>query len=358
LVKYETMTAQGETDDFLDDPDSQPNMIDNEKGDGPDMDDVEASMLEEGLDDQHMEGDKVYPFDPEDANGVDDGEAPEQQEGEKAEVRCSTSKGPIVLTLHEDWSPNGYRKAAELFERGYYDHSHFFRVVPHFLVQFGIGYTDNVDLKKFADSTVLDDPKRTDLMPFREGYISFAGSGANSRSSQLFFAYDNAKSLGNSPWETPIGEVTEGMENVRNFYKGYGDMPPWGKGPQQGPIRIKGASYIENDFPLLDHFETCTVRRIDGSAAAAATKKKLAAHHERKEVIGQSNQAELADETTEGQLLRNSALKTGTDKDAEKLPQSETITGKVAIIVIVSATILVLLRLLSRRRKDKIGKSN
>ena len=332
------------TDDFLDDPDAQPNTIDNEKGDGPDMDDVDASMLEDGADDLNKEGDQVYPFDPEAAN----------DEGEKAEVRCSTSKGPIVLTLHEDWSPNGYRKAAELFERGYYDHSHFFRVVPHFLVQFGIGYTDNKDLKKFADSTVKDDPKRTDLMPFREGYISFAGSGANSRSSQLFFAYDNAKSLGNSPWETPIGEVTEGMENVRNFYKGYGDMPPWGKGPEQGPIRNRGASYIENDFPLLDKFDTCTVKRIDGSAAAAEKKKekeKLAAHHEKKTVIKQSKQAELVDETTEGQLLRNSALKTGTDKDALG-------SGKIALIVVVSATILVLVRLLSRRRKDKIGKSN
>ena len=354
------MTAKEEYDDFLDDPDSQPNMIDNEKGDGPEMDDVEVSMLEEGVDDQHMEGDKVYPFDPEDANGADDGDdddAQEQQEGEKAEVRCSTSKGPILLTLHEDWSPNGYRKATELFERGYYDASHFFRVVPHFLVQFGIGYTDSLDLKKFADSTVADDPKRSDLMPFREGYISFAGSGANSRSSQLFFAYENAKSLGNSPWETPIGEVTEGMENVRNFYKGYGDMPPWGNGPEQGPIRSQGASYIKNDFPLLDHFETCTVKRIDGSAAAAK-KKKLAAHHERKKVNEHSNQLGIADETTEGQLLRNSAVKTGMDKDAVKAPQSETLTGKIAPIVIVSATILVLVRLLSRRRKDKVGKNN
>ena len=198
------------------------------------------------------------------ANGADDGEATEQQEGEKAEVRCSTSKGPIVLTLHEDWSPNGYRKAAELFERGYYDRSHFFRVVPGWLVQFGIGYTADMDLKEFADSTIEDDPKRTDLMPFREGYISFARNGANARSSQLFFAYDNAKSLGNHPWETPIGEVTEGMEIVRNFYSGYGDVPPWGNGPRQGLIRNKGEKYIEKKFPLLDKFETCHVRRIDG----------------------------------------------------------------------------------------------
>ena len=32
-------------------------------------------------------------------------------------------------------------------QRGYFDHSHFFRVVEHFLVQFGIGYTQDEELK-------------------------------------------------------------------------------------------------------------------------------------------------------------------------------------------------------------------
>jgi len=34
------------------------------------------------------------------------------------------------------------------------------------------------------------------------------------------------------------------MENVRKLYS-YGDMPPWGKGPEQGPIRNQGSSYVE-----------------------------------------------------------------------------------------------------------------
>lgn len=98
-------------------------------------------------------------------------------------------------------------------------------------------------------------------MPFREGYMSFAGSGPNSRTSQLFIAYDRAGGLGTSPWETPFGEVVEGMENVRSLHSDYGDMPPWGKGPQQGPIRNQGSKYIEENFPLLDKFVRCTVSR-------------------------------------------------------------------------------------------------
>ena len=115
---------------------------------------------------------------------------------QKALVTCTTTKGPIVMILHRSWSPLGYDRAAELFERKYYDGSHFFRVIPQFLVQFGLSYTTDTELKKFADNEIEDDPKREDLMPFREGMMSFAGSGPNSRTSQLFIAFDGAGGLG------------------------------------------------------------------------------------------------------------------------------------------------------------------
>ena len=49
------------------------------------------------------------------------------------------------------------------------------------------------------------------------------------------------------------------MENVRNLFS-YGDGPPFGNGPAQGKIH-SGRRYIEENFPLLDHFITCTVKR-------------------------------------------------------------------------------------------------
>lgn len=51
----------------------------------------------------------------------------------------------------------------------------------------------------------------------------------------MLSAYSKSKSLGTQLWETPFGEVVEGMENAINWYS-YGDMPPWGKGPKQGKI--------------------------------------------------------------------------------------------------------------------------
>ena len=56
---------------------------------------------------------------------------------EESIVRCETTAGTITMQLIRAWSPNGYDKAVELFERHFFDNSHFYRVVPHFLVQFG-----------------------------------------------------------------------------------------------------------------------------------------------------------------------------------------------------------------------------
>jgi hypothetical protein len=61
-------------------------------------------------------------------------------EDETTIVECETTAGPFAMQLRKEWSPNGYERAIELFRRGFYDHSHFFRVVPNFLVQFGIRY--------------------------------------------------------------------------------------------------------------------------------------------------------------------------------------------------------------------------
>lgn len=168
-------------------------------------------------------------------------------------ISCSTSAGDFKMKLHKDWSPIGYVRAVELFDRGFYDNSHFFRVVKNFLVQFGISYTQDKDLRQFARQTIKDDPQLDPPIEFAEGVVSYAGSGPNSRSSDLFIAYGPIKSLGKELWETPIGTVVEGMETVRKFYSGYGE------GPKQPQINNRGEEYILENFPKLDKFIHCSV---------------------------------------------------------------------------------------------------
>jgi len=184
-------------------------------------------------------------------------------ENEETIVKCGTTKGDITLKLIREWSPNGYDKAKELFERHFYDNSHFFRAVPKFLVQFGISYSKDKDLQHFAKTKIQDDPKHDPPIEFHPGIISYAGSGPNSRTSQLFISYGSAASLGRELWETPIGKVIEGMEAAEQFYS-YGDMPPWGKGPVQGKI-YNGPQYIEDNFPLIDKFLDCEILSAEES---------------------------------------------------------------------------------------------
>lgn len=181
----------------------------------------------------------------------------QREPGETATIRCGTTKGDFVAKFYHDWSPHGYDRATALFQKGFYDHSHFFRVVPKFLVQFGISYTDSKALKAYANTPIPDDPVPNPKIPFHKGTMSFAGSGPNSRTSQMFVSYGDSTALGRELWETPFGEVIEGMEHIEELYS-YGDMPPWGKGPVQGKIH-NNPDYIPNEFPLLDKFETCTV---------------------------------------------------------------------------------------------------
>lgn len=172
-------------------------------------------------------------------------------------VHCTTTAGPMSFKIVEKWSPNGFDRAIELFEKGFYDGSHFFRVVPGFLVQFGISYSKDEHLVQFAEFAIQDDPQLDPPIKFEEGIISFAGSGPQSRTSHLFISYGSSPGLGTEVWETPIGKVIEGMDNVKNLYSGYGDMPPWGNGPEQWKISKRGEPYINKEFPKLDKFNTC-----------------------------------------------------------------------------------------------------
>ena len=112
------------------------------------------------------------------------------EDDQEAFVKCGTTKGPFTIRLVRKWSPLGYDRAVSLFQRGFYDQSHFFRTVPGFLVQFGISYTDEEDLLELADETIRDDPQLDPPIPFEEGTVSYAGGGKDSRTSQLFIAYD------------------------------------------------------------------------------------------------------------------------------------------------------------------------
>lgn len=106
-------------------------------------------------------------------------------------------------TVHPAWAPLGARRFLRLVHAGFFNNIPLFRVVPGFLVQFGISLDPDMN-SRFAEQ-LKDDPPLG--ISFRKGLMAFAGYGVNSRSTQVFIGYEGAAGLGNAPWETPFAEV-------------------------------------------------------------------------------------------------------------------------------------------------------
>ena len=54
--------------------------------------------------------------------------------------------------------------------------------------------------------------------PLNNSHNHITGSGPNSRTSQMFIAYTASPSFGKELWETPFGEVIEGLEHIEELY--------------------------------------------------------------------------------------------------------------------------------------------
>jgi peptidyl-prolyl cis-trans isomerase A (cyclophilin A) len=164
-------------------------------------------------------------------------------------VKFETSKGPFVVEIHRDWAPHGVDRFYELLKIGYFDDARFFRVVPNFIVQWGI-HRDPKVAAEWRQKEIADDPV---LESNRSGYITFATRGPNSRTTQLFVNLAENSRL-DAQGFAPFGKVIEGMETVQSLYSGYGE------GPQQPLIQQMGNEYLQRDFPQLDYIKTARLQ--------------------------------------------------------------------------------------------------
>lgn len=169
-------------------------------------------------------------------------------------VRLETSKGDIDLMVHRDWAPRGADRLYGLVTLGYYDGVRFFRAVPNFVVQFGLA-ADPAATATVRERRIADDSVRRSNV---RGTMSFATSGPNTRTAQLFINLKDNQRLDRLGFAV-LAQVVAGMDVVDSLYTGYGEGAPRGQGPTQERIAKEGERYLAKDFPLLDQVRRTTV---------------------------------------------------------------------------------------------------
>ena len=153
----------------------------------------------------------------------------------------TTTAGNFVVEVHRDWAPLGADRFYNLVKNGYFTNASFFRVVPGFVVQFGLSANPAVN-KVWKDANIHDDPV---VQSNKRGFLVFATAGPNTRTTQLFINYADNPRLDGMGF-APFGKVVEGMEVVDKIYPGYGESP------RQDLLTDQGDAYVTPNFPKID----------------------------------------------------------------------------------------------------------
>ena len=170
------------------------------------------------------------------------------------DVLFETTQGNIVIEVQRSWAPLGADRFYNLVKMGYFTDVAFFRAIQGFMTQFGI-HGDPKVAQMWRNARIQDDPVTQSNM---RGYITFATSGKNSRTTQLFINTNNNNNL-DAMGFSPFGKVSEtkggGMKVMDALFMGYGEGAPRGKGPNQMYIQQKGNAYLKEQFPKLDYIK-------------------------------------------------------------------------------------------------------
>ena len=154
----------------------------------------------------------------------------------KTSVRFTTDAGDFVLEVYPQAAPNAAARFLELVKRGFFDNTPLFRVVPKFVVQFGINWRG--DFPSYKEKYFDDDPSLFCLEPYT---IAFAKAGKNTNSSQVFINFGDNSRLALQGDFTAFGKVTSGQDVLGKFRAvGHPTM-----GLDQDKLWLQGETYLK-----------------------------------------------------------------------------------------------------------------
>lgn len=171
-------------------------------------------------------------------------------------AKFETSKGAFVIQVTRAWAPNGADRFYNLVKNGYFDDVRFFRAISGFMVQFGISGDPALN-SKWRVARIQDDKVSQSNT---RGMITFATSGPNARTTQVFINFADNSNLDGMGF-APFGKIVSGMDVVDKLYTGYGEGAPNGRGPDQNRLQAEGNAYLAQGFPKLDYVTKATIEK-------------------------------------------------------------------------------------------------
>jgi len=163
-------------------------------------------------------------------------------------VAFLTNKGSFIVESKREYSPLAVDRFFYLVNNNYYNNNKFFRVLPNFVVQWGMKGIPEID-SVWSQLGVEDEPVR---LSNSKGTIAFARGGPQTRSNQLFINLADNLQLDESNFNEAkgfpaFGKVIKGMEIVESINAEYLQKP------DQDSIRIQGNPYLNRVYPNLDY---------------------------------------------------------------------------------------------------------
>jgi peptidyl-prolyl cis-trans isomerase A (cyclophilin A) len=177
------------------------------------------------------------------------------------QVKFETTRGDFTVTVTRAWAPLGADRFYNLVKHHYYDGARFFRVVPNFVVQFGMSAYPPVTAA-WDRATIKDDPV---TQKNKRGTLTFAKTSMpNSRTTQIFINLKDNPSLDSQGFSAFAVVDGKGMNVVDMMYDQYGDNA----GMDQANIENGGEEYLAKKWPKLDIIKSATI--IGGAASTTA----------------------------------------------------------------------------------------
>ncbi|CAF0947469.1 unnamed protein product [Adineta steineri] len=163
----------------------------------------------------------------------------------------NASGSSIIINITQNWAPIGANHLFDIINSQFYAvPSAFFRVVPKFVVQFGIS-GDPIQ-NTIWNKTILDDPV---LMSNIVGTVSYATNGPNTRTTQLFINYRNNSRLDLHGF-SPIGVVTTGLDVANTIFN---PTPGNSTGVDQDAYSTEGNAWILVNYSQINFIKKVSI---------------------------------------------------------------------------------------------------